>query len=89
MHGRQLIQGWAGALTDWAALGSLEADQAPKFQSALIPASSLAKGTPNQDMLERAAPAMLVALAATLSIVQVRVTLPVSRLYLRHFPRQE
>ena len=80
MHGRQLTQSWAGALTDWAALGSLRADQAAKYQSALIPASSLAKGTSNQDMLERAAPAMLVALAATISTMQVRVTLPVSYL---------
>ena len=89
MHGRQLTQGWAGALTDWAALGSLRADQAAKYQSAWIPASSLAKGVPNQDMLERAAPAMLVALAAMLSTMQVRITLPEFYLYLRHFPRQE
>jgi len=73
-HGprRQLTQGWAGALTDWAALGSLTADQAAKYQSAWIPNAALSEPVSDQGTLSWAAPTKLVALAATLSSMQVK-----------------
>lgn len=74
-HGprRQLTQGWAGVLTDWAALGSLTADQAAKYQSAWIPNAGLSEPVSDQGTLSWAAPTKLVALAATLSSMQVKV----------------
>ncbi len=59
-------------LTDWAALGSLSPDQAARHQSAWMPGAALPEPVPDQAKLDRAAPAMLVALAATLSTMQVR-----------------
>ena len=58
-------------LTDWAALGSLSAAQAARYQSAWMPDAALPEPVPDQAKLARAAPAMLVALAATLSTMQV------------------
>jgi len=69
---REFTQGWAGALTDWAALGSLTADQAAKYQSAWIPDAALSEPVSDQGTLSWAAPTMLVALAATLSSMQVK-----------------
>lgn len=66
---RQLTQGWAGALTDWAALGSLPADQAGKYQPACLPDAG---PLPAQKKLHQAAPGMLLALAAILSSMQVK-----------------
>ena len=68
---RQLIQGWAGALTDWAAVSSLSPEQAARYQSTWMPDAALPELEPDQARLAHAAPAMLVALAATLSASQV------------------
>ena len=54
-------------LADWAALGSLPADQAAKYQPAVVPESASI-----QERLQQAIPAMLVALASMLSAMHVR-----------------
>ena len=71
---RQLTQGWAGVLTNWAAVGSLSAAHAARYQSAWMPGAALPEPVPDQDKLACAAPAMLIALAATLSTTQVHQT---------------
>ena len=65
---RQLAEGWAGVLTDWAAMGSLPADQAARYRPAVVPDS-----IPIQDRLQQAVPAIVVALSSMLSTMHVRV----------------
>ena len=53
-------------LTDWAAMGSLPADQAAKFQPAVVPDSA-----PVQERLQQSVPAVVVALSLMLPSMNV------------------
>ncbi len=55
-------------LTDWAALGSLPADQAAKYQPAVVPDSALI-----QERLQQSVPAVVVALSFMLPTIDVSI----------------
>ena len=55
-------------LTDWAALGSLPADQAAKYQPAVVPDSALI-----QERLQQSVPAVVVALSSMLPTIDVSI----------------
>ena len=55
-------------LTDWAALGSLPADQAAKYQPAVVPDSA-----PIQERLQQSVPAVVVALSSMLPTIDVSI----------------
>ena len=65
---RQLAEGWAGVLTDWAAMGSLPADQAAKYQPAVVPDSA-----PIEERLQQSVSAVAVALSSMLPTMDVSI----------------
>ena len=62
-------------LTDWAALGSLPADQAAKYQPAVVPDSASI-----QERLQQSVPAVVVALSTMLSTMDVSISSTFSQL---------